>query len=137
DDWLIFTSVNGVAFFLAQYKAFFIENTCKVAVIGEATKQAIENHGVQVDFMPKVFRAKNMMEEFIHKFNNVKRIIQVKGNLALPTIQDACKERGISYKAVIVYETNYVTPTYQQTDAIQKADFLTASSPSTIDALTQ
>src|SRR5699024_8238776 len=79
DDWLIFTSVNGVAFFLAQYKAFFIENTCKVAVIGEATKQAIENHGVQVDFMPKVFRAKNMMEEFFHKFNNVKRIIQVKG----------------------------------------------------------
>lgn len=137
DDWLIFTSVKGVESFLSQYKTFFLKNTCKVAVIGETTKQALEKYGVRVDFMPKVFRAKNMMAEFFQQFNYVRRIIHIKGNLALSTIQEACKERGISYQSFIVYETNPVTPTYQQTNAIQMADFLTAASPSTIDALAQ
>lgn len=137
NDWLIFTSVTGVESFLIQYKSFFLANSCKVAVIGDATKQALERHGIRVDFMPKVYRAKNMMAEFFQKFHQVNRIIHIKGNLALSTIQEACKEKGISYQGIIVYETNLLTPNDQEKDDINRADFLTATSPSTIEALVQ
>src|SRR5581483_6039529 len=51
-DWMIFTSKNGVRCFLQGIGDMNIPSSVRLAAVGEKTKQALESHGCQVDFIP-------------------------------------------------------------------------------------
>ena len=134
-DWVIFTSVNGVTYFLTQYPNFFTKQTCRIAVIGEKTKDACLKHGIPVHFQAAVYRANEMMQAFFRQYKEVSRIIHICGNLALSTIRLACQKQLVPYKAILVYRTNLRTLTYQEGTNIATVDYLTATSPSTVTGL--
>ncbi len=68
-NWLIFTSRNGVKYFL---KRFFEKDRdirdlkgIKICTIGNRTAKEIRKYGLKVDLIPKEFRAEGLIEAFI------------------------------------------------------------------------
>ncbi len=67
-DWVVFTSVNGVRYFFerlfAAGKDVRALAGAKLAAIGQATGQALKDYGLQVDLLPKEFRAEGLIAAF-------------------------------------------------------------------------
>jgi len=71
-DWIIFTSVNGVDYFLERAKARQHETSeldeLRVCAIGEATAERLRTAQVHIDVVPAEFKAEgifNALEQFI------------------------------------------------------------------------
>lgn len=71
-DWLIFTSVNGVDFFLRRLKTLHREiselDELRVCAIGEATAERLRDANVHVDVIPEEFKAEGVfsaLERFV------------------------------------------------------------------------
>jgi uroporphyrinogen III methyltransferase/synthase len=71
-DWLIFTSVNGVDYFLRRLKEFERDvselDELKLCAIGEATAERLRDASIHVDIVPEEFKAEGVfaaLERFI------------------------------------------------------------------------
>lgn len=71
-DWLVFTSVNGVDYFLRRFKAGGYEpneiDELRVCAIGEATAERLREAHVHVDVVPREFKAEGVfaaLEQFV------------------------------------------------------------------------
>ena len=71
-DWLIFTSVNGVKFFIDRIidEGFDIRDSkgVKVCAIGKKTAETIREFGIKVDITPKKFNAEGLVELFRERY---------------------------------------------------------------------
>jgi uroporphyrinogen-III synthase len=99
-DWLIFTSQNAVSAYVAKLKRFNKQVTnvkAKIAVVGEKTKEALENHGFTIHFMPTIYSA----DVFIEQFDGKGKLLFLKGSLAKNTIVHGTgAEQWLVYKTV-------------------------------------
>ncbi|MEI5890717.1 uroporphyrinogen-III synthase [Bacillus cereus] len=133
-DWVIFTSKNGVAFFLDSLKKK-LPATIKIAAVGVKTKLELEKRGYQVAFVPTSFVAEVFAEEFIKKLSGNERILFPKGNLARDVIPVALRGIGVSLDELIVYGTKANVEKRQELIAsleVEKIDIITFTSPSTV-----
>ena len=68
-DWLVFTSVNGVDYFLRRFNARGLEvseiDELKVCAIGEATAERLRSAHVHVDVMPGEFKAEGVFAALV------------------------------------------------------------------------
>lgn len=133
-DWIIFTSNVTVETF------YSLMNTPvpfpKVAVIGDKTRQVLENMGVKVDFTPGHYVAEDFVEEFHSHIREGSRVLIPKGNLARDYIAATLRKHGAIVDEVVIYET--YLPDDSRDKLIQmlrnrRLDILTFTSPSTID----
>jgi uroporphyrinogen III methyltransferase / synthase len=69
-DWLIFTSRNGIKYFL---KRFFEKDRdirdlkgIKICAIGTKTAKEIKKYGIKIDLIPDEFRAEGLIKAFTH-----------------------------------------------------------------------
>ncbi len=134
-DWIIFTSnvtVETFYSFLKKGQALLP----KIAVIGEKTKEVLEDMGETVDFVPDEYVAEGFVDEFLPHVNQGERILIPKGNLARDYISAALKEKGAIVDEIIIYET--FMPDESRGKLVkmlseESLDILTFTSPSTID----
>lgn len=103
-DWVIFTSKNGVAFFLDRLRQK-LPVTTKIAAVGVKTKLELEKRGYEVDFVPTSFVAEVFAEEFVKRLSGNECILFPKGNLARDVIPVALRKIGVSLDELIVYGT--------------------------------
>lgn len=134
-DWIIFTSNVTVETFYS-----FIKKgrtlLSKIAVIGEKTKEILEDMGENVDFVPAEYVAEGFIEEFLPHVNQGDRILIPKGNLARDYISAALKEKGAIVEEIIIYETYLPEESRGKLVKMltqESLDILTFTSPSTID----
>ncbi|WP_027963570.1 uroporphyrinogen-III synthase [Halalkalibacillus halophilus] len=139
-DWLFFTSMNGVRFFFDQVKndAQMMEflTTIQIAAVGPKTKAAVKDYGFEVDFIPSVYDADHLADEFLQKFEP-NHIVIVKGNLSRNILDNYFKTMQVPYTPLIVYETKVAEGKKVQLDELTKnyqLDALVFTSPSNIDA---
>jgi uroporphyrinogen III methyltransferase/synthase len=63
-QWLVFTSVNGVAFFLRRWEEMGHEvrelSAWKLAAIGPVTADALRKHGLEPEVVPEVFNSEGL-----------------------------------------------------------------------------
>ncbi len=133
-DWVIFTSKNGVAFFLDRLRKK-LPATIKIAAVGVKTKLELERRGYQVAFVPTSFVAEVFAEEFIKKLSGNERILFPKGNLARDVIPVALRGIGVSLDELIVYGTKENVEKKQELiEALEvgEVDIITFTSPSTV-----
>ncbi|MBL3890762.1 uroporphyrinogen-III synthase, partial [Bacillus cereus] len=133
-DWVIFTSRNGVGFFLDSLKKK-LPLTIKIAAVGVKTKLELEKRGYQVHFVPTSFVAEAFAEEFLKELSGNERILFPKGNLAREVIPVALREIGISLDELTVYGTKVNIEKKQELIAalkLGKVDIITFTSPSTV-----
>ncbi|PFJ17808.1 uroporphyrinogen-III synthase [Bacillus cereus] len=135
-DWVVFTSKNGVAFFLDSLGKK-LPVTIKIAAVGAKTQLELEKRGYQVHFVPTSFVAEVFVDEFVKKLSGNEYILFPKGNLARDIIPVKLRERCVSLDELIVYDTKANIEKKQELIAalqVGKVDVITFTSPSTVDS---
>src|SRR5699024_9578924 len=79
-DWIFFTSINGVIHFFNQLKDHSKLNGKKIAVVGHKTEEALKRFGFDAHFMPTVYNAETMAEEFVATYGKKHSVLFVRGN---------------------------------------------------------
>ncbi|MDY0396890.1 uroporphyrinogen-III synthase [Virgibacillus halophilus] len=103
-EWIFFTSANGVKHFYELIELYHIPASSfghvKIAVVGHKTEKSLRKYGGRrADFIPTIYDADHMAEQFLDRFKISGKALLVRGNLSrmiLPK-QLAKKKSGIRY----------------------------------------
>ena len=138
-DWLIFTSVNGVRFFLERLDRSpqdLRALRARICAIGDATKQALEALHLKVDVMGEEFVAESLVAA-LSKFDLAgKRVLLPRAAVARDVLPRALRDRGASVDVVEAYRT--IVPesaarlAEQTFGGSRKPDWITFTSSSTV-----
>ena len=138
-DWIIFTSVNGVKFFVKHLKEIGRDIRAlaglKICCIGPKTAEAVENLGLIVDVVPKEYRAESIIDELSAEGLEGKKILIPRAKVAREVLPEKMTEQGAE---VTIAET-YVTIRPEEAKAEvrrlfeeEKIDVVTFTSSSTV-----
>jgi uroporphyrinogen III methyltransferase/synthase len=107
-DWLIFTSVNGVRFFLERLDASKRDLRAlraKIAAIGPATRAAVETIHLKVDIMPREYVAESLVEAFRSEDLKDKRVLLPRAAVARDLAPLEFSRMGAMVDVVAAYRT--------------------------------
>ena len=107
-DWLILTSVNGVDPLWERLRKLRMGGKpmrhLKIAAIGPATRQAIEQHGVKVNVVPREYVAESVVASLRRKIRG-KRVLLARAKVARDVIPRELRKLGAQVDVVEAYET--------------------------------
>jgi uroporphyrinogen III methyltransferase/synthase len=110
-DWVIFTSVNGVRYFLERLyhlgfdmRAF---KNAKIACIGSATAKALKQWGLKTDMIPKAYVAESLIEAFenLDLQNLGKRVLIPRALEAREILPNYLESKGLFVNVLPIYQT--------------------------------
>lgn len=108
-DWLIFTSANGVRFFLERLRAMRISartlGRARICAIGPATGRALRQHGLRVDRVPDEYRAEGVVAALSKEKLKGKRILIPRARVARDLVPAELRKRGARVDLVAAYRT--------------------------------
>ncbi|MGY0693167.1 uroporphyrinogen-III synthase [Virgibacillus sp. FSP13] len=140
-QWIFFTSANGVRCFFQIMKENNISDkqlaTSMLAAVGHKTEVALKEFGYEADFIPSTYNAEVMAEEFLARFTADKTVLLVRGNRSRDVLPDTFHRNNITFDTIEVYETTYnvaIRSKLQSLLSEQSIDFITFTSPSTVEA---
>ena len=139
-DWAIFTSINGVKYFVERLKKQGKDirelKGIKICAIGPATAKAIEDLGIKVDLLPKEYRAEAIIAGLGKNKIKGKSFLLPRALKAREVLPEEIKRLGGKVDVVTAYRT--VQPK-EKTDEIRKmlrekrVDVVTFTSSSTVE----
>ena len=107
-DWLILTSVNGVDALWERLGKLRMGRKplrhLKIAAIGPATRQAIEQQGAKVNVVPKEYVAESVVASLRTKVKG-KRVLLARAKVARDVIPRELRKLGARVDVVEAYET--------------------------------
>ncbi len=139
-DWLILTSVNGVDALWERLRRLRIGKEpfrhLKIAAIGPATRQAIEQHGASVAVVPKEYVAEAVVASLRRKVKG-KRVLLARARVARDVIPRELRKLGARVDVVEAYETVIPPASRQRLRAAlasqsRRPDWITFTSSSTV-----
>lgn len=141
-DWLIFTSVNGVRFFLDRLDRSpndLRSLRARICAIGPATKRAIESLHLKVDLMPAEYVAESLVKAFAAEPLQGKRVLLPRAAVARDLIPAELAKLGVKIDVVEAYR-NVVPPEAADRareifSAQERPDWITFTSSSTVKNL--
>lgn len=107
-DWVIFTSVNGVARFLERLDASpcdLRQLRARLCAIGPATRRAIEALHLKVDLMPEEYVAESVVAAFTGIPLSGQRILLPRAAIARDLIPLELRQRGATVDVAEAYRT--------------------------------
>jgi len=137
-DWLIFTSANGVRFFMdrvSESGAGLAGLRAQICAIGPATRAAVESLGLKVDLMGKEYVAEGLVEAFAPFELAGRRILLPRAAVARDLVPAELERRGAQVDVVEAYRTVIPESAAAQAREIfgaRKPDFVTFTSSSTV-----
>lgn len=149
-QWLVFTSVNGVHYFMQRCTQLFDQQLAtdeaasmltqiKIAAVGPKTKGKLEALGLAVEFLPPAAKQEELAEELCKRVRADERVLIPTGQLARPVLKQTLQEQGIAVDVVEAYETLAVSHSLAEKQKLahklQAAEIsiLTFTSPSTVE----
>jgi uroporphyrinogen III methyltransferase/synthase len=130
-DWLIFTSVNGVRYFMERLDASAADLrslSARICAIGPATRRAVESLHLKVDLMPAEYVAESLVGAFAGVDLRTKKILIPRAAVARDLIPVELRKLGAVVDVVEAYRNVIPTPTAK----IPKPDWITFTSSSTV-----
>lgn len=131
--WVVFTSVNGVRYFLDRWDAGRTPwpAAVRVAAVGTATARVLGARGVEVDAMPDEFVGEAVpavMGDLARR-----RVLLPRGDVGRDAIVNALAECGAEVHDLTVYRTTLAAPDAAAYAELERgADAVTFTSPSTL-----
>jgi uroporphyrinogen III methyltransferase / synthase len=108
-DWIIFTSANGVRFFISRLMEIGKDirdlKGPRIAAIGPKTAEELENLKIRVDFIPKEYRAEAVYEGLRDEDLRGKRILIPRAKMARDVLPAELRKSGAQVEVVDVYQT--------------------------------
>ncbi|MCS7279156.1 MAG: uroporphyrinogen-III C-methyltransferase [Thermodesulfobacteriaceae bacterium] len=137
--WIVFTSENGVRVFyeiiLRTGLDLRIFGPLKIAVIGKATKEALEVLGIKPDLIPeKEYTQEGLALAFKGIDLKNQRVLLVRAKEAREVLPKALGERGAEVKILSVYETVLPEDSKMKLNQVleEDLDLITFTSSSTV-----
>jgi uroporphyrinogen III methyltransferase/synthase len=139
-DWLIFTSANGVRFFLDRLDHSATDLRAlraRICAIGPATRTAIEALHLKVDLMGKQYVAEGLLEAFAPHPLAGQRVLLPRAAVARDLVPAELSRRGAHVDVVEAYRTVVPDEAARQArevfDVAPKPDCVTFTSSSTVE----
>lgn len=141
-NWLVFTSQNGVEYFMDALFASGKDARClagiKVAAVGNATEESLKQRGVCPDLIPERFVAESLLESMVPLINQSDQILLVQGAQARPLLREGL-EKLAKVSDLAIYKTVKESQ-WKQGDLTKyleenKVDAITFTSSSTVNHL--
>ena len=108
-DWLIFTSVNGVAPFLERLRLLNKPVSClarlKVAAIGPETAKSLAANGIQACLVPARYQAEGILETLSPESMRGKRVLIPRAAKAREVLPETLRQWGAIVDVVVAYRT--------------------------------
>ncbi|MDO8848011.1 MAG: uroporphyrinogen-III synthase [Coriobacteriia bacterium] len=138
-DWVILTSANAVDRFLGRMAERGIARSAltgiRIAVVGSATAERLQEHGVTPDLMPADFRGEGLIEAFraVGAGAGV-RFLLPRAASAREILPETLRADGAEVDVVAVYRTVPAQPEPAVIERLRSAevDVVTFTSPSTV-----
>lgn len=138
-DWVVFTSVNGVKFFLQRANELGINlleaQGIKIASVGVKTAEALSYAGLQTRVVPEVYQAEALVQVLSGKVKRGERILFPKADIARTVLPDGLRQLGLSVTEVAVYSNQISAEGVQSILYLlrdRKIDYITFTSSSTV-----
>ena len=107
--WLIFTSVNGVESFFdrLRYQQKDIRDLkgLRLCAIGPKTKEALEEKGLIVDYMPSEYRAEAIIENLKGVLKPGEKVLLPRADIARKILSETLTAMGAEVDSVEAYRT--------------------------------
>jgi uroporphyrinogen III methyltransferase/synthase len=138
-DWVIFTSVNGVAFFMERLRLAGRDvrdlHGVRLAAIGPKTAEALERYGLRPDLVPDEYRAEAILAGLSVEEIKGKRFLLPRAMVARDVLPETLRQWGAQVDVVAAYRT--VLPRERSTEMMERLeageiDCLTFTSSSTV-----
>lgn len=109
-DWIVFTSANGVRFFMEEFMRLFDDirslGLLRFACIGDTTAAAIRGFHLRVECQPKVATAEALAEELVTTGSlDSAQVLVITGNLNRDVIVTKLEEARAIVDCLQVYKT--------------------------------
>src|SRR5829696_8644131 len=108
-DWVVFTSVNGVESFVKRLRHHGLDlrtvpRQARVAAIGPATAERVEEAGLRVDVTPEEYKAEALIEALAGKALEGKRVLIPRAKVAREVLPEKLREAGAEVVVPPAYE---------------------------------
>jgi len=107
-DWLIFTSANGVRYFMERLDVSTVDLRqlrARICAIGPATRSAVEALHLKVDLMGKEYVAEGLIAAFAPRDLAGKRVLLPSAAVARDIVPNELARRGARVDVVEAYRT--------------------------------
>lgn len=138
-DWIIFTSANGVRFFLRHLKETGRDlrdlKDIRICTIGPATASALEAMGIRVDLVPESYISEGVVTAFEGYDLTGRRILLPRAETARDVIPDGLAALGAAVDVVTIYRTVASERKKEELEPLiesGKVDVITFTSPSAV-----
>jgi len=139
-DWLIFTSTNGVHFFVERLERCAVKRADfhgRVCAIGPATRRAVVAAGFKVDLVPEQYVAESLVAAFRNYDLRGKRILLPRAAVARDLVPEELRRLGARVDVVEAYRTGAPPEARERAGEIfaagRKPDWITFTSSSTVN----
>jgi uroporphyrinogen III methyltransferase/synthase len=107
-DWLVFSSANGVDYFLRRlielgHDARSLGN-CRIAAIGPATDEALARYHLRADLQPGEYRAEALAESLTPQIRG-KRVLLARASRGREVLAQMLEAAGATVEQIVVYES--------------------------------
>ena len=107
-DWLILTSVNGVEALFARLESLGLSvdslQHLKIAAIGPATEERVQDHGLVVDIVPQRYVAEEVVRS-LRKLVKGEKVLLVRAKVARDVIPEELRHAGAQVDVAEAYQT--------------------------------
>ena len=133
-DYIILTSVNGVNIFfdyLRKRKIDIRKIKAKFAVVGKATRNALEDRGIISFIMAKEFVAEGLLKEIKPHLNSGDKILMPCSSISRDYLEDELTKLNVSLDRVNIYNT--LEGKVLNRNSFKEIDIILFTSPSTVN----
>jgi len=138
-DWVILTSVNGVDALFSRLEPLGLSvdslQHLKIAAIGPATEERIQDHGLVVDIVPERYVAEEVVRS-LRKLTKAEKVLLVRARVARDVIPEELRRAGADVEVVEAYQTVVPADAKQRLQSIfsgdGQVDAITFTSSSTV-----
>lgn len=138
-DWLIFTSANGVRYFMERLDGSARDLRAvraRLCAIGPATRKALEALHLKVDLMPTEYVAEGLVAAFTDIELGGSRVLLPRAAVARDVVPLELARRGATVDVVEAYRTEVPADAESRARAVfgggRKPDWITFTSSSTV-----
>ncbi|MCS7238780.1 MAG: uroporphyrinogen-III synthase [Thermoguttaceae bacterium] len=139
-DWIVFTSVNGVRYFLGRLRQKGRDGRSfgkvRIAAIGPGTARELERHFLRADLVPSQYRSEVLGQELagvLARLPNRPRVLLVRASRGRPVLAEILSSSGAVVHQIAVYTSEDVThpdPHVVQAFEAQRIHWVTITSSS-------
>jgi uroporphyrinogen III methyltransferase/synthase len=143
-QWVVFTSANGVAAFMARLFAQGRDvralGNLKIAAIGPATAESLQAHGLKADVVPAAFQAEVLLEALSPQVTPGSKVLLARAQVAREVLPEGLVKLGAEVTVAPVYQSRPAREIPPEAEAALKegrVDILTFTSSATVHNFVQ